>query len=112
MRKLVFCKDGTDQAGLYGWGEGSLEWKTRSVVGAIEDFAQMVVGEEPSRIEHLFQKLYRQSFWRLGVIAMRAISGFEQALWAINGNILGVPSDQLLGVQATVRSRFTTHLGP
>ncbi|MEA3164035.1 MAG: galactonate dehydratase, partial [Verrucomicrobiota bacterium] len=39
MRNWVFCKVETDQPGLFGWGEGSLEWKTRSVVGVIEDLA-------------------------------------------------------------------------
>lgn len=56
MRNWVFAKVETDQAGLFGWGEGSLEWKTRAVVGAIEDLAPMVVGEDPRRIEHLYQK--------------------------------------------------------
>ena len=97
MRNWVFCKIETDQPGLYGWGEGSLEWKTRAVVGAIEDFAPMVIGEDPSRIEHIFQKLYRQSFWRLGVIGMSAISAIEQALWDIKGKKLGVPVFELLG---------------
>ena len=58
MRNWVFVKVETDVPGLYGWGEGSLEWKTRAVVGAVEDFAPMVVGEDPLRIEHLYQKLH------------------------------------------------------
>src|SRR5262249_54574633 len=91
MRNRVVCKVETDQAGLFGWGEGSLEWKTRSVVGAIEDIAPMVIGEDPNRIEHIYQKVYRQSFWRLGVIGMSAISAIEQALWDIRGKVLGVP---------------------
>ena len=66
MRNWVFVKVETEQPGLYGWGEASLEWKTRAVVGAVEDFAPMLIGEDPTRIEHLYQKLYRQSFWRLG----------------------------------------------
>jgi len=80
MRNWVFVKVETDQPGLYGWGEASLEWKTRAVVGAVEDFAPMLIGEDPRRIEHLYQMMYRQSFWRLGVIGMSAISGIEQAL--------------------------------
>jgi len=111
MRNWVFCKVETDQPGLYGWGEGSLEWKTRSVVGAIEDFAPMVIGEDPRRIEHIFQKLYRQSFWRLGVIGMSAISAIEQALWDIKGKLLGVPVYELLGGQVRDRVRMYTHLG-
>lgn len=77
MRNWVFVKIETDQPGLYGWGEASLEWKTRAVVGAVEDFAPMLVGEDPENIEFLYQKMYRQSFWRLGVIGMSAISGIE-----------------------------------
>ena len=81
------------------------------MVGAIEDFAPMVIGEDPHRIEHIFQKLYRQSFWRLGVIGMSAISAIEQALWDIKGKLLGVPVYQLLGGQVRDRVRMYTHLG-
>jgi galactonate dehydratase len=111
MRNWVFCKVETDQAGLFGWGEGSLEWKTRAVVGAIEDIAPMAIGEDPSRIEHIYQKVYRQSFWRLGVIGMSAISAIEQALWDIRGKVLGVPVFELLGGQVRDRVRMYTHLG-
>jgi galactonate dehydratase len=111
MRNWVFVKVETDQAGLYGWGEASLEWKTRSVAGAVEDFAPMVIGEDPTRIEHIYQKLYRQSFWRLGVIGMSAISGIEQALWDIKGKWLKQPVYQLLGGAVRERVRMYTHLG-
>jgi galactonate dehydratase len=111
MRNWVFCKVETDQAGLFGWGEGSLEWKTRAVVGVIEDLAPMVIGEDPRRIEHIYQKLYRQSFWRLGVIGMSGISAIEQALWDIKGKVLGVPVYDLLGGQVREKVRMYTHLG-
>src|SRR5215467_12727552 len=105
MRNWVFCKVETDQPGLFGWGEGSLEWKTRAVVGVIEDLAPMVIGEDPRRIEHIYQKLYRQSFWRLGVIGMSGISAIEQALWDIKGKRLGVPVYELLGGQVREKVR-------
>ena len=111
MRNWVFVKVETDQAGLWGWGEASLEWKTRAVVGAVEDFAPMVEGEDPARIEHLYQKMYRQSFWRTGVIGLSAISGIEQALWDVRGKALGVPVYQLLGGAVRDRVRMYTHLG-
>ena len=50
MRNWIFVKVITDQPGLYGWGEATLEWHTRGVVGAIEDLAELVVGEDPTRI--------------------------------------------------------------
>jgi galactonate dehydratase len=111
MRNWVFCKIETDQPGLFGWGEGSLEWKTRAVVGAIEDLAPMVIGENPLRIEHIYQKLYRQSFWRFGVIGMSGISAIEQALWDIKGKFLSVPVFELLGGQVRDKVRMYTHLG-
>jgi len=111
MRNWVFVKVETDQAGLYGWGEASLEWKTRAVVGAVEDFAPMLLGEDPERIEFLYQKMYRQSFWRLGVIGLSAISGIEQALWDIRGKVLNQPVFNLLGGAVRDKVRMYTHLG-
>ena len=111
MRNWVFLKVETDQAGLYGWGEASLEWKTHAVAGAVRDFAPLAIGEDPTRIEHLYQKLYRQSFFRMGVIGMSAISGIEQACWDILGKSLNVPVYKLLGGNVRERVRMYTHLG-
>src|ERR1700743_113635 len=85
MRNWVFVKVETDDPGLFGWGEASLEWKTRAVVGAVEDFKSILIGEDPRNIEFIYQKLYRQPFFRQGVIGMSAISGIEQACWDIFG---------------------------
>lgn len=48
MRNWVFVKVTTDE-GLVGWGEATTEWKTRGVVGAVEDLAPLVVGQDPNR---------------------------------------------------------------
>ena len=111
MRNWIFVKVETDQAGLWGWGEASLEWKTRSVVGAVQDFEPMIIGEDPTRIEHLYQKMYRQSFWRTGVIGLSAISGIEQACWDILGKFLNQPVYKLLGGAVRTKVRMYTHLG-
>src|SRR5450755_3069227 len=47
MRNWVFVRVDTDQSGLYGWGEATLEWKTRAVAGAVEDIAPLVIGRAP-----------------------------------------------------------------
>jgi len=111
MRNWVFVKVETDQAGLWGWGEASIEWKTRAVVGAIEDVSPLLLGEDPTRIEHLYQKLYRGTFWRQGVIGITAVSGVEQACWDILGKSLGLPVYKLLGGAVRERVRMYTHLG-
>src|SRR5260370_18496839 len=71
----------------------------------------MIIGEDPTRIEHLYQKMYRQSFWRVGVIGLSAISGIEQACWDILGKSLNRPVYQLLGGAVRDRVRMYTHLG-
>ena len=111
MRNWVFVKVETDQDGLYGWGEATLEWKTAGVVGSVEDLGRLLIGEDPRRIEHLFQIMRRQYFWRPGIEGMSAISGIEQALWDIKGKWLGAPVYELLGGQVRDRVRVYDHLG-
>ncbi len=111
MRNWVFVKVETDQPGLYGWGEATLEWKTRTVVGAIEDISRFIIDEDPRRIEHLMQIMYRQYFWKVGIEGMSAISGIEQALWDIKAKALGVPVYELLGGRVRDRVRAYNHLG-
>ncbi|MGW9332863.1 galactonate dehydratase [Bosea sp. NPDC055594] len=111
MRNWVFVKVVTDQDGLYGWGEATLEWKTRGVVGTIEDLKPLIIGRDPRDIEQIARILQKQSFWRLGVIGMSAISGIEQALWDICGKALGQPVWRLLSGQVRDELPVYTHLG-
>jgi galactonate dehydratase len=111
MRNWVFVKVETDVPGLYGWGEATLEWKTRAVVGAIEDLAPLMVGRDPRDIEQAVRVMKKHSFWRLGVVGMSAISGIEIALWDILGKHLQVPVWRLLGGKVRDKVRVYTHLG-
>jgi galactonate dehydratase len=112
MRNWVFVKVLTDQPGLYGWGEATLEWHTRGVVGAIEDLSQLLIGEDPTRIEHLWQMMYRQHFWHgNGIIRGTAISGIDIALWDIVGKLHGVPCHKLWGGPVRDYVRLYSHLG-
>ena len=112
MRNWIFVKVLTDQDGLYGWGESTLEWHTRAVVGAIEDLADLIVGQDPTRIEHLWQMMYRQHFWHgHGVVRATAIAGIDIALWDIAGKIAGVPCSKLWGGPVRDSIRTYCHLG-
>ena len=111
MRNWVFVRAETDQPGLYGWGEATLEWKTRAVVAAVEDLAPLILGHDPRQIEQAVQILRKHGFWRLGTIGTTALSGIEIALWDILGKSLGVPVWQLLGGRTRDRVRIYTHLG-
>ena len=112
MRNWIFVKVLTDQPGLWGWGEATLEWHTRSVVGAVEDLSQLLIGEDPRRIEHLWQMMYRQHFWHgNGIVRGTAISGIDIALWDILGKIHGVPCHALWGGPVRDYVRLYCHLG-
>ena len=110
MRNWVFVKVSTDE-GVVGWGEASLEWKTRAVCGAVADLEPLIVGQDPARIEHLFQIMYRHPFFRAGIEGMSALSGIEQALWDIAGKVANKPVYQLLGGAVRDRVRMYDHLG-
>ena len=111
MRNWVFVRVETDQSGLSGWGEATLEWKTRGVVGAVEDLKPLLLGRDPRDIEQAVRVMKKHSFWRLGAIGMSAISGIEIALWDIAGKALGVPVWRLLGGKVRDKVRIYTHLG-
>jgi len=112
MRNWIFVKVVTDQPGLWGWGEATLEWHTKGVVGAIEDLSQLLIGEDPRRIEHLWQMMYRQHFWHgNGIVRGTAISGIDIALWDILGKIHNVPCHELWGGRVRDHVRLYCHLG-
>lgn len=110
MRNWVFVKVETDE-GIVGWGEASMEWKTRGVVGCIEDLKAFIVGLDPTNIEHLYQVMVRHPFFRPGAVGMSAISGIEMACWDIYGKSLQLPVYKLLGGKVRDKIRMYDHLG-
>ena len=82
----------TDQ-GLTGIGEGG----TRD---AVEQCAAMLIGEDPSRIDHLWQVMYRGYFYPAGREKLHALGALDLALWDLKGKALGAPVYELLGGQA------------
>jgi galactonate dehydratase len=112
MRNWIFVKVLTDQPGLVGWGEATLEWHTRAVLGAIQDLEPLLVGEDPRRIEHLWQMMFRQHFWHShGIVRSTALSGIDIALWDIAGKLAGRPCSQLWGGPVRDWIRTYCHLG-
>jgi galactonate dehydratase len=79
----------TDQ-GITGIGEGG----TRDPVVQL---AGLIIGENPSRIEHLWQLMYRHYFYPPGREKIHAQGALDLALWDIKGKALGVPVYELLG---------------
>jgi galactonate dehydratase len=112
MRNWIFVKVITDQPGLYGWGEATLEWHTRAVCGAIEDIKTLLIGEDPTRIEHLWQMMFRQHFWHSnGIVRATAVAGIDIALWDILGKVAQLPCHKLWGGPVRDYVRLYCHLG-
>ena len=111
MRNWILVKVETDQAGLYGWGEATLEWKTKGVVGAVEDLSVLLIGQDPRRVEHCWQIMHHQYFWRGGITNYSAMSGIDQALWDIKGKEVGKSVCELLGGPVRDSMRLYDHLG-
>lgn len=76
--------------GIIGIGEGGSK-------DMIEQCAQMMIGEDPYRIEHIWQRLYRGMFYPPGREKLHALGAVEMALWDIKGKALNIPVYELLG---------------
>lgn len=94
--RWVFLKIDTDE-GISGWGEPLMENRADTVMTAVREISEYLIGKDPMRIEDHYQVLTRSTFYRGGPVLMSAISGIEQALWDIKGKFYGAPVHDLLG---------------
>jgi len=109
-RNYTFVVVDTDE-GIYGLGEAGLTNHELAVLGAVEHLKEVVVGQDPSRIEDLWQRMSRGGFFPHGKVMGSAIAAIDIALWDIRGKALGVPVYDLLG--GRVRDGVVTycHIG-
>lgn len=96
--RWMFLKIETDE-GICGWGEPVIEGRAKTVEAAVHEFGELLIGQDPAKINDLWQVMYRGGFYRGGPILMSAIAGIDQALWDIKGKVLNAPVWQLLGGQ-------------
>ena len=92
----TFVKIETD-AGIYGLGEASLQYKDEGLIAEFGAFKRFLIGKNPFEIERLWTSLYRRVTWSGGPVTTSAISAIDLALWDIKGKALGVPVYELLG---------------
>ena len=93
----VFLHVDTD-AGIRGLGQVSSGPHSALVAAAASRLGPLLIGEDPSRIEYLWHKLYA-GFNSLGShgFVSALISGVDIALWDIRGKALDLPIYELLG---------------
>lgn len=102
----VLLKVFTDE-GITGIGEGTNWPGSPLILEACRHAGEVIVGEDPSRIDYLWTKLYRDFNWlgQAGPI-MSAIGAIDIALWDIVGKRAGLPVYQLLGGAYRLRIRL------
>jgi len=84
-------------AGIRGIGEGSLQYKDAGLTAEITDFGRWLIGQNPLRIEYIWNSLHRRVTWTGGAVTISAISAIDLALYDIKGKALGVPAYELVG---------------
>ena len=104
----LFVQVHTD-AGITGLGESGA-WGFLEASGTVsETFKSYLIGQDPLRIEHHWQYMYRSSHFT-GAVIMGAISAIDIALWDIAGKYFGVPCYELLGGKTRDKARVYYHV--
>ncbi|MGI8553426.1 MAG: galactonate dehydratase [Dehalococcoidia bacterium] len=102
----LFVRVPTDE-GVSGLGE-STTTEPYMAEAVLRRLGDSFVGEDPSRIQDLWQRAYRRHYnVRGGPLLLCAMSGIEHALWDIKGKIAGLPVYELLG--GKLRDRVPTY---
>jgi mannonate dehydratase len=110
--RMVIVKVITDQAGLYGYGCGTIEMRAEDVVDAVTKYLKpLLVGRPADRIEDTWQIMVNSAQWRFGPILNNAMSGVDQALWDIKGRQVGLPVYELLGGKCREAALAYVHIG-
>ena len=107
-RNFLFVVVDTDE-GISGVGEAGLTGRELAVMGAIEHFKPLLIGQPAERIEHIWQTLFRGGFFPAERVLTSALAAIDLALWDIRGKALGVPVYDLLGGRVRDRVVCYTH---
>jgi len=110
VRNWIFVEVHTDE-GLTGIGEATTEYHEMAVKAQIEtELKPRLLGRDPTDVEQIWQLGYRDFWWKRGVVHTSAMSGVNQALWDIAGQVAGQPVFKLLG--GKVRDRIRCYARP
>ena len=105
-RNLILLRVETDEPGLYGIGEATVQWGDEGMLGYLVSLEKRyLMGQDPRDIEALWERIYRNEYWRRDFFVCSALGGVEMACWDILGKSLGVPVWRLLGGKCRDRIR-------
>jgi galactonate dehydratase len=95
-KNWLFAKVLTDE-GIYGIGEGTLNYFGKTVETAIHELKPLIVGMSPFQVEIISQRLIRDVYTDGAQVHMCAVAAIEIACWDIIGKACGQPIYNLWG---------------
>ncbi|MHC4684631.1 MAG: enolase C-terminal domain-like protein, partial [Planctomycetota bacterium] len=108
VSRYLFVQVFTNE-GITGLGESGTWGFLEASEQAIQTFKRYLIGQDPLRIEHHWQYLYRSRHFS-GSAVMGALSAIDIALWDIAGKYFGVPTYQLFGGKCREKARVYYHV--
>jgi galactonate dehydratase len=95
-KNWLFAKVSTDE-GIYGVGEGTLNYFGKTIEAAIHELTPLVLGMDPFQVEIISQRLIRDVYSDGAQIHMCAVAAIEIACWDIIGKACNQPVYNLWG---------------
>src|SRR5215471_9375307 len=97
----------TTDDGLIGVGQSAAWGYPAAAAQVLQSLSEYLLGQDPMRIEHHWQYMYRMAPFR-GNVVSGALSAVDIALWDLKGQRLQVPIWELLGGKC--RDKVRLHL--
>ncbi|XOK14880.1 galactarate dehydratase [Agrobacterium tumefaciens] len=105
--RVIVALDTDD--GLTGWGECYNHGPDLALPPVLDYLYGFLAGQDPTRVEYLYNLLLQQHRFPPGALGLSAISALDHCLWDLAAKAAGVPVYKLLGGE--VRDRIKVYAG-
>lgn len=105
--RVIVALDTDD--GLTGWGECYNHGPDLALPPVLDYLYSFLAGQDPTRVEYLYNLLLQQNRFPPGALGLSAISALDHCLWDLAAKAAGVPVYKLLGGE--VRDRIKVYAG-
>ncbi|WP_312608785.1 galactarate dehydratase [Agrobacterium pusense] len=105
--RVIVALDTDD--GLTGWGECYNHGPDLALPPVLDYLYGFLAGQDPTRMEYLYNLLLQQNRFPPGALGLSAISALDHCLWDLAAKAAGVPVYKLLGGE--VRDRIKVYAG-
>ena len=105
--RVIVALDTDD--GLTGWGECYNHGPDLALPPVLDYLYSFLAGQDPTRVEYLYNLLLQQNRCPPGALGLSAISALDHCLWDLAAKAAGVPVYKLLGGE--VRDRIKVYAG-